>query len=551
VSTTHKTWAIISLLFATFFLGCSETTETPEEPEKDTTAPIVTATFPDSGATDVIRSGPFWVLFSEAMNEDKTEQATSASFTNYKYWSGDTLFIVPDEFLPENSMQNIIVTTSATDLAGNHLQSQCTINFTTTSEGDTTHPYVVSSYPSDGATNVPGTEPIRITFSEPMNRNVTESAISIYPEPDVIDFEWYGSEVEIRHSAFASSTYVSVAVAPHATDLAGNPLLTLHTFSFTTVEDNTRPYLVSASPAKGATGVSRNLSSVVLNFSESMDETSFSNVTGENIDARFTQLINEDPIFNSDYTSVTVPLSHTLLPGCRYWVNLTGITDVADNTIDPDPTPYYFTTTGIKTYYPVEEPNKWYFVRPGESEVFTEEIQNYNKSTGYFERVSKNEYGVIESIARYKIASGIIYHLGFTDYNDDGTPEFSMTWSDPVPYLKLPLDEHLGDTWPIDVGGTVEAGDGETYTLEFTGSVLIDPATWNILNDYLEGTFASCAKVNLNVDIKIYDGPDLVDEMIMEITDTYAPCVGLVKHIENNISEAERDTTCIVNWETK
>ena len=549
--TTHKIWAIIAVFFAIFFLGCSETTETNEQPEQDTTPPTVKASFPDSGATDVTRSGPFWILFSEAMNEDNTEQATSASFSNYKYWSGDTLYIVPEEFLPENSMQNIIVSTSATDLAGNHLQSQYIINFTTTSGGDTTHPYVVSNYPADGATNVPGMEPIRITFSEPMNRSATESAISIAPEPDNIEFEWSGLEVEIRHSAFPSNTHVSVAVAPHATDLAGNPMLSLYSFDFTTAEDNTRPYLKSASPANGATDVSRNLSSVVLTFSEPMDEMSFSNVTGQNIDARFTQLINDESTFNSDYTSVTVPLSHTLLPGCKYWVNLINITDGAGNVINPNPTNYYFTTEGTKTYYPIIEPNKWYFVRPGETEVFTEEIQNYNRTTGYFERVSKDENGITRNIARFKIENGTLYHLGFTDYDDDGTADFSMTWSSPVEYLRLPLEEHLGETWSINVGGTVEAGDGGTYSLQLTGSVLIDPATWDILNDYLEGTFASCAKVNLNVDIKIFDGPDLVDEMIIESTDTYAPCVGLAKHIENNISEAERDTTYIVNWETK
>ncbi len=543
--------AFVFSLLVIFTLGCSENEETPEQPEKDTTPPTVTATFPEQGAPNVTRNGPYWFVFSESMNEESVEDAvtTSPSFGYFDSWNGDTLFITPTQLLEAGAPYTITIGTGAKDLAGNSLESAFQLAFTTTSEEDQTPPTIVSTVPEDGAENVAGAADIEITFSEPMSVWETQNAIILSPEPEEVDFEWNGTTLLIQHNSFGSNVQVTVTVTTSARDLAGNSLASDYSFSFTTAEDNTRPYLASASPANNATNVSRYTSSIIMTFSEPMDQFSFDNIGLEDLDARMMQLIQEEPEFED--ATLTINVAHQLLPGCHYWVNLRDVTDQAGNLIDPNPTLYSFTTSGTMTYYPFLDPNKWYY-RDEDDNYFTKEVRNYNSSSGYFEVADRDESNVINHVEklRYSSIDNMIYHLGVADYGEDGDFVFSMDWSDPLPYLRVPVESHLGESWNLSTDGTVSTGEGDSYTLTLTGSVQIDPYKVDIVSEELEGTFKDCIAMHLYVHIIIYDGQTQKEEMNMHNIMYLAPCVGPVKLIENNLIESESDTTYIYNWET-
>jgi len=546
-------FALIGLFLFSF--GCSkENEETPEEPAKDTTPPTILSTFPAQGATNVTRSGPYWFLFSEAMNEESVENAITIGGTGFGYftsWSGDTLFITPTGILPAGTEQTITIGTGAEDLAGNNLESEFALTFTTTSEEDNTPPTITGTVPADGATGVPGAKDIEITFSEPMMTWETQNAVTISPEPDDIDFEWENTTLVIQHSSFGSNVSVTVTISTQAEDLAGNNLASAYSFSFTTLEDNTRPYLVSTNPPNNATNVSQNLSTITMTFSEPMDETSFDNIGPTELDARLINLVQEEPEFDPTNTTLTINLAQRLLPGCTYWVKFLNITDQAGNVIDPNPTSYSFTTAGTMTYYPFIEPNKWYYYQ-GE-DVGTKEIENYNPSNGYFEEVERDESGIIhhKEKLRYSAANNVLYHLGVADYDDNGDFEFSMDWDSPLEYLRLPVESHLGESWSISSSGTVATAEGDSYTLTLTGTVQIDPYRTDIISEAIGATFKDCITVHLFVHIYIYDGATQIEEMNIHNISYLAPCVGSVETIDIDLIEASSDTTYIYNWETK
>lgn len=551
-----KIFALALIITSLFVFGCSENEEgNANKPEPDTKAPTVLASYPPQNAMNVKRNGPFWILFSEPMNKESAEGAVTTDFGYFDSWNGDTLFLTPTELLQPSTEYQIIVQTDAKDLAGNNLAAPYGINFTTNSAQDSVPPTIVSTNPANGATDVPGAQNIEITFSEPMEVWNTQQAVTLSPEPDVVDFDWNGTTLIIQHTSFGSNTPVTVTISTGAMDLAGNHLAAQYSFSFTTAEDNTRPYLASANPANNSTGVSRDISSIRFTFSEPMDENSFDNVDATHLDARFIQLIQEDPSFDPSFVTITINPAHRLLPGCSYWVSFYNVTDQAGNVIDPNPTPYTFTTQGTKTYFPFLDPNKWWYLSDGSTEI--REVQNYNSSTGYFEIASKDETGALWNIEklRYSSTDNTIYHLGVVDYNGSGAVVTSMEWDDQIPYIKLPVESHLGDSWEINSTGTFSDYSGPTaqnYDLTISATAEIDHATVDLVSNELEGTFKDCAVFSVNGTITIYDsGGTPLDEQQVSMTLYLAPCVGTVMQMDFDPGQGTTDTTYIYNWETQ
>ena len=123
----------------------------------------------------------------------------------------------------------------ATDRAGN-VESKSAGNDTFTTV-DVTKPYVVTDAPEGAGTNV--TPSITVTFSEPMNRLSVQLAFSIAPSING-NFTWStdGRVVTFTPArALQPGTSYTVVVDTSATDLAGNPLAGLKTFTFTTAAD--------------------------------------------------------------------------------------------------------------------------------------------------------------------------------------------------------------------------------------------------------------------------------------------------------------------------
>jgi uncharacterized repeat protein (TIGR01451 family) len=101
--------------------------------------------------------------------------------------------------------------------------------------GDVTPPTVTGVSPGDGATNVVRNAPIVIDFSEAMQT----SSVSVQMVPNVTGvIETWGlfdTRLTLTHAAFAAGTRYTVTVT--GSDLAGNPMASPYTWSFTTGAD--------------------------------------------------------------------------------------------------------------------------------------------------------------------------------------------------------------------------------------------------------------------------------------------------------------------------
>ncbi len=542
-SATRTLAAILATLAALFLAACSSDDSTSDA-EPDVTPPTVLASFPDSGAVNVTRSGPYWIAFSESMNEESVDTAIAFSPGPVYYntsWNGDTLVITPTELLGLSTGYTITVGAEAEDENGNLLGSDYVIGFTTTAIDDNTPPTVVSTSPADEAVAVPGTQTIEVVWSEPMDQTVDmQAAITMAPEPEDWWVEWDAVTMEIHHTAFPADQIVSVTIGTTMRDLAGNNLAVPYEFVFTTMSDDARPYLASASPANGQTGVSVGLSQVVLTFSEPMDPYSF-DIANSDMDARFNQLVGEEPTWSTDYSVVTVPATSQLLSGCTYWVLFRNVTDAAGNIIDPSPTEYEFTTAGTQTLYPIDNGYLWNFIDPSHN-VRTRAIEDYSVSTGEFNEVFRDESAVTQEVVRLRKSASDIFHLGRDEYQS-GVYQFSMIWDDPLLYIRLPLENYLGDTWTFSTAATISPD----MTMTLSGRIEIEANKVDLLSSELYGTFRGCYVHHLYADWIMYENGNPVDEGGTHQILYFAPGVGPVLRISND-SGGYTDTLRIYDW---
>lgn len=537
-------WTVVCLgaLAFVLFAGCSSDDSTTKPAEDgDKVQPTVVGHFPASDATDVTRIGPYWVAFSEAMNASSVEAglALLPQFTYNLFWRGDTLFITPTVLLSGGAAHTITIGAASTDLAGNALGADYAIAFTTTSASDYVAPEIVSTVPADEAVGVNGLTTIEITFSEPMNQASVQAALQSMPPLHDDWYEWETLVLKIHHSPFPQDSLITITVGTGAEDLTGNTLAAPYEFSFRTQLDDGAPYLVSASPANGATSVPTDLAQVILTFSEPMDMSTF-DLPAQYVDARLNQLVREEPSFSGDYTTLTVPFARTLLAGCTYWVQLINVMDGAGNVIDPNPTSYAFTTSGSQSLYPVINDAAWIYIHDGGGEA-TRLIANYVQG-GYFDEVRLNDIGDIEEKVHLRKTASTIQHLGRSEY-DDGEYEFTMTWNDPITYIRLPIESYLGSSWTFSTTGTID----DSTSMDLSGHVEMEPIRVDLLSAELHGTFKGCCVHHLYVDYTIYVNGSPVDSGNNHQTMWLAPGVGPVRIINNDGGSA--DTLNVADWD--
>lgn len=151
----------------------------------DTVGPTVVSVSPPTGAQGVPTNALVRIQFPEALfPASVTPQTVLLSAGGISVPVDLTLESNNTEIrlrpanlalLQANTMYGVTVTTGVSDLAGNPLAAAFTSSFTTGVVPDTVAPTVVSVAPPDGATNVPLTTTIVVTFSEPI-------------EPATVDF---------------------------------------------------------------------------------------------------------------------------------------------------------------------------------------------------------------------------------------------------------------------------------------------------------------------------------------------------------------------------
>ncbi|MGE5243271.1 MAG: Ig-like domain-containing protein [Betaproteobacteria bacterium] len=256
----------------------------------DVVAPDVVSTAPAGGATGVDPQTAIVARFSEPMNPATLNAASiqlqraGAAVPASLAVSGndDVVTLTPTaQPLAPNATFTLIVTTAATDRAGNPLAAVRTFTFTTASP-DTTPPTVASIVPADGSAGVSLATSITVTFSEAIDPStVTAQSFAVHSGTTPIDgtFSFLNGNSAAQFTPAAplpSDADVTTALTSGITDLFGNALaaadgspltspltFTFHTgqFSLTSpagpdvVENSTVVLEARASASLGATSV--------------------------------------------------------------------------------------------------------------------------------------------------------------------------------------------------------------------------------------------------------------------------------------------------------
>ncbi|MCX6615939.1 MAG: Ig-like domain-containing protein, partial [Acidobacteria bacterium] len=318
----------------------------------DTTAPMVSSTFPRNRDTGVSPDSSLAASFSEAMNPSTISTATftlrqgATPVSGTVFYVGVTALFNPASDLDANTLYTATITAGAEDLAGNALAVSYVWTFTTGEAPDATAPMISSTDPVDEAADVPVNEKVAATFSEAMNPlTITAETFAlmqgITPVAGTVSYVGVTATFTPVDDLEPDTTYTAT-VLMEAADLAGNELSADYMWTFTTgaAPDTTAPMISFTVPINGTTGVllGRNLAAT---FSEAMNPLTITTAT-------FTLLDDEmAPVLGLvTYAGVTATFnpSSNLAPDTLYTARITtGAEDLAGNALASNYT-WTFTT---------------------------------------------------------------------------------------------------------------------------------------------------------------------------------------------------------------
>ncbi|MCP4345626.1 MAG: Ig-like domain-containing protein, partial [Desulfobacterales bacterium] len=248
----------------------------------DNTRPEIVSTVPADNETGVSPNSVVIVSFSEIMDAETISTDTfivsngSENITGTVEYNGNSATFIPEISLDYDTDYIVVITTGVTDPAGNSLESEKTWSFTTKAEPDTTAPRIISTVPGDKETKVAVEIVITAVFSEPMNPStITTGTFIVSDGSDNIAGNVTYNDVTATFKPSENldyNTFYTVSVTTGAADMAGNPLKSENTWSFTTTSepDTTAPRVISNIPARAETGVSAD-SVITVTFSEPVD----------------------------------------------------------------------------------------------------------------------------------------------------------------------------------------------------------------------------------------------------------------------------------------
>ena len=253
-------------------------------PGPDLVPPTVTSAFPANAAINVALNIKVTATFSKVMDSLSTTKSFTLANTTLGgtpvngsvSYAGITAVFTPSGNLLANSTYTATITTIAKDNVGNALASTYKWSFTTGATADVTPPTVISTVPANAATNVALNTKVAATFSEAMDPStMTGSTFTLKQGSTVIAgaVNYTGVTATFTPAAnlLPSTTYTET-ISTNAKDLAGNTLVSIYTWSFTTgtIPNTTPPTVLSTIPINNATGVALN-QQVSATFSTTMD----------------------------------------------------------------------------------------------------------------------------------------------------------------------------------------------------------------------------------------------------------------------------------------
>ncbi len=214
---------------------------------QDATVPFVILTNPEDGDIDVVLDTSVSATFNEVMDPLSLNPLSFAiedgvgAIDGLVTSIGSTVLFEPTTPLLPNTLYTATITTEATDLTGNPLESDYVWTFTTGALLDLLAPSVIFTNPEDLATNVPTGTSVNATFSEDMDPLAISTATFKVAGPglnEVMGTVIYDALTRI--ATFTPSielqpdTEYTATIAIEASDLAGTPLLADYVWTFST-----------------------------------------------------------------------------------------------------------------------------------------------------------------------------------------------------------------------------------------------------------------------------------------------------------------------------
>lgn len=474
---TLRPFTLVILAIALAFTACDDDDD-PTGLGADTTAPLVLSITPSPDDTGVGLDDDIVVLFNEDMDPNSaTGQVTlTAGTLGSLSWDNPRALRIDHTAWSEGTRVDVTLGVGIADVAGNGLSAPYTSGFWTQSS----LVILLSSTPTNGATNVSRNAPVSLLFSRRMNLTTLEAATTVDDgtlQRAPLDFtmsEGDGDHVILSFpTPLPALATISVDITTAATTVEGANLAQAVSFSFTTGStlDTTPPTLVSITPADGAVIVA-STSAIVMTFSEAIDADRFE---PSSIGAQFALLLEGlgvEPSWSANGTVLTVPLPTPLPTGLPIQVSFDTFYDLAGNgsaqgieyrvDVAGTPDPWPFTEGVVHAYVTVE----------GEEG----QIPNFGEA---YDRMERETPGDVMRRARYRDEALTdfdgwerfrrtgtqIAFLGFREL-DEGVPT-DVPFDPAVLYLKLPFQVQ---SW----SGSTEATLSESgvATIDYTVSVL-------------------------------------------------------------------------------
>lgn len=349
-----------------FTVGTQSTTTTPT----DTTAPTVLMTSPANGATNVALNASISITLSEAVKassvsatsvtmKDNTANTNVAGAVSV---NGAVVSFVPTTAFVSGHNYTYTLTSSVTDLAGNAMTANNSWSFTALTSTDTTPPSISNIVPNVGATGVALDSKIVVTASENLDPATINATNVMLTYTVGVTTTTVSAPVSLAGCVITISPVASllplqkydVTVTSAVKDLAGNPLISMISSSFTTGSavsstDTTSPTINTIVPQNGSTGAALD-TKVVVTASENLD---VATVNATNVVLTYTigtTVTTVSTTVSLASNIITITPAANLLPLQKYDVTLmSGIKDLAGNPLVATVGSFFTTGTTVTT----------------------------------------------------------------------------------------------------------------------------------------------------------------------------------------------------------
>src|SRR6478672_5679367 len=218
--------ATITIVLVALITGCA----TDDFQETSSSCPVVIATNPTDGATNVPLNQIITVTFNEEMNPSTINQASftvsgPTALPGVITYSGTTATFTPNANLTPNTTYMGRISTAVKDLNGNALQMDYVWTFST---GASLQPLVIATSPTSNETGVVLNKIITATFNMPMNPatlNATTFNLKQGTTPIAGVVTYSGNTAYFTPNVNLSpSTIYTATITTGASNLAGSSL---------------------------------------------------------------------------------------------------------------------------------------------------------------------------------------------------------------------------------------------------------------------------------------------------------------------------------------